>query len=356
MKHKKVVALLLSGALICGGAALAADAGSASDPLISLSWLKGTFLPDALAQAESRAEAGMDALESGLNTMSDLRVKCGDVIKMQSGATLTHLAGELTLSVSGAVVDVTEGQEVSDTLLTGHRYLTAEKTKADFTVASDTAVVRLTGPYELTKSDEVDYNAMADTLKALGLFKGTDTPYGSGYDLEKAPTRVQGLVLFLRLLGEEESALNYPGNPAYFTDVPEWALPYVTYAYDMGYTKGQEITADWRVVFGTDSPIGAGDYVTFLLRALGYKEGSDFRWETALTDAQTLGVLTAGEVEMLSQKPFLRAQTVYLSYFALSAKTAGEEGISLLERLDQRGIIDVSTQVDTMKDLNLQRL
>lgn len=357
MRFKKSFALLLTGAILCGTAAFAGGPGSVTDPLITLGWLKGTFIPDAVAQANSKADAGMDALEqTALSAKSDFRVKCGDVLLLESGSTLTALSGTVSLDAGAVAIDVTSGQEASGTLIPAHRYLAVGAGETAFCIASDTAVVQITGRYQIEPSTEIDYNALADTLKSLGLFKGTDTPYGGGYDLELAPTRIQGLVLFLRLLGEEEAALNYPGNPAYFTDVPDWALSYATYAYDMGYTKGQGITDQWQVVFGTNAPIGAGDYVTFLLRALGYQEGSDFRWETALADAQTLGLLTARETEMLSQKDFLRAQTVYLSYYALSAPIAGGEGETLSGRLISTGFFEKATYVDTVESLHSQRI
>lgn len=357
MKFKKSLALLLTGAVLCGTAAFAGDPGSAADPLITLSWLNDTFIPDAVAQANSRADAEMDALEqNALTSNGDFRVKRGDTLLLDSGSTLTTLAGALSLAADAVTVDVTSGLEASGTLTANHRYLTTGTDQTAFHVTSDTAVVQITGRYQIEPSAEIDYNALADTLNDLGLFKGTDTPYGGGYDLELAPTRIQGLVLFLRLLGEEEAALNYPGNPAYFTDVPDWALSYASYAYDMGYTKGQGITDQWQVVFGTNAPIGAGDYVTFLLRALGYQEGTDFRWETTLADAQTLGLLTAGETEMLSQKDFLRAQTVYLSYYALSAPIAGREGETLSDRLISAGVFEEATYVDTEESLHSQRI
>lgn len=357
MKRRKILALLLAGLLFCAGAALAADPGSASDPLIALGWLTRTFIPNTVSQAEERLDARMNELElSAAPTGSELRVKRGDVLRLESGASLTPLAGELSLSAAGVVVDVTAGEEHSGPVSVNHRYLAGEKTQAAFSVTSDTAVIRLSGPYQLSPSGETDYNALADAMKAMGLFKGTDTPYGSGYDLELAPTRLQGLVLFLRLMGEEQTALNYPGNPIFFTDVPDWALSYVTYAYDKGYTKGQEITPQWQVVFGSDAPLAAGDYTTFLLRALGYTEGTDFHWESALSDAQALGVLTQGEVTALTQKPFLRSQTVYLSYVALSAKTAGEGGATLLERLSATGAIDGAIASKTMSDIDFHRV
>ena len=54
----------------------------------------------------------------------------------------------------------------------------------------------------------------ADRLHDLGLFRGT----GSGYALDKTATRMQGLIMLIRLLGEEEEALSFT-DPCPFTDV-----------------------------------------------------------------------------------------------------------------------------------------
>ncbi|WP_457848533.1 hypothetical protein, partial [Staphylococcus aureus] len=86
-------------------------------------------------------------------------------------------------------------------------------------------VAAMEGYYALSPSGSIDYNALAAALAELGLFRGTGTAYGSGYDLEVAPTRVVGLVMFLRLIGEESAALAYTGdNP--FTDTPAWCDRY----------------------------------------------------------------------------------------------------------------------------------
>ncbi len=272
---------------------------------------------------------------------------------------LTPLAGQINIAeAEGNVVDTTTGEVMSSAgsvaAKVDHRYLAAEDTRASFSVVSDTAVVRLTGAYQLAPSKSTDYNAIADELKALGLFQGSDTPYGSGYELESAPTRIQGLIMFLRLIGEEQYALAYPGSGITFADVPDWAERYVAYAYDKGYTKGQEIDDQWRVVFGTQDPLAPRDYMTFLLRALGYSEETDFQWLTAITDAETLGVLTAGEAAALTEKPFLRAQVAYLSYFALSAKTPGGE--RLAERLAVAGVLDATRVDKSMLSMQNQRL
>lgn len=358
MKRKEVIALLLVGSLLSGVAAVAATEAEASvNPLVTLNWLKNTFIPNTEAEMKDYIDQKFDQLLSAEKQGAELRVKRADVLKLESGSSLVLLAGGTDIAITaGTVVDATTGEEmpVNGAVAADHRYVVAENSQAEVSVSSDTAVVRLTGEYGLTPSENTDYNAIADTLKAMGLFQGSDVPYGSGYELESAPTRIQGLIMFLRLMGEEQYALAYPGSGITFADVPDWAEPYVAYAYDKGYTKGQEIDDQWRVVFGSQDPLAPRDYMTFLLRALGYTEGTDFQWLTAIEDARKLDVLTDGEVVELTEKPFLRAQVVYLSYFALSAKTPGGE--TLAQKLSAVGVLD-TTLVDTsMSSLQNQRL
>ena len=70
-------------------------------------------------------------------------------------------------------------------------------------------------------------------LNTLGLFKGTDI----GFELEREPTRLEGAVMFVRLLGGEEEALTQEYSHP-FTDVPQWASPYVGFLYKHKLTKG----------------------------------------------------------------------------------------------------------------------
>lgn len=364
MKHKEPIALLLIGVLLSGLMTVgAADAGSAADPLIALNWLKETFLPGAASEVEKRTEEKLEEAENQIFASdaqgTELRVKRSDILWLESGSSLTALAGELSLSAGskGTAVDLSAGAEITPetgSVEAGHRYLAAESSRIGFSVDSATAVIRCSGSYQLEPSGETDYNALADALKTMGLFRGSDVPYGSGYDLEGVPTRIQGLVMFLRLIGEEQAALQYPGSGITFADVPEWAIPYVAYAYDKGYTKGQEIDSQWRVVFGSEQPLAARDYMTFLLRALGHQEGTAFTWENAVGDAQRLEVLTEGEVRLLNEEPFLRAQVAYLSYMSLSSRLAGESG-TLLDRLTSGGAVSAEAARAAMEGLEGQR-
>ncbi|SBW05203.1 conserved exported hypothetical protein [uncultured Eubacteriales bacterium] len=344
---KKLAAFLLAGLILLGGAAALAAGGSASDPLITQSYITGTYIPatvttaagrmdtaltraydDAAARLKAQADlylakaGAMTGGEGYASTFTEKRFKRGDIITFDTGSQVLLLAGSAALSYDkGAAVDATAGMAASAgaAMEVRHRYLAAEDSLCRVTVTSDTAVISLQGYYALTSSSETDYNELADALKAMGLFKGTGTAYGDGYDLEQTPTRIEGLVLFLRLIGEEKAALAYTGtNP--FTDVPDWARQYVAYAYAKGYTKGVD---EDLMRFGTTNIISSGEYLTFLLRALGYQDSGtspDFTWDTALDRAKDLGVITTGERALFDPaKPFFRAQTAYLSYYALSA-------------------------------------
>lgn len=344
---RRLAAGLLALIVLISCAAVYAAGGGES--LVTQSYLEKTYVPDVLEQAQARVEektqstyqsalAELDGRHSaGLSggshaaALTDFRFKAGDVLTLPAGSGVLLLAGSAAVG-TGTLVDVTAGTALSagSALPARHRGLAAEG-GGTLTVTSDTAVLSLEGTYTLASGSGMDYNALADALKEMGLFQGTGTAYGSGYDLEVAPTRLVGLVMFLRLIGEEGAALSSTAaNP--FVDTPAWCDRYVAYAYAQGYTQGIGPGLDGRLYFGADTPITAGEYVTFLLRALGYTDSGaspDFTWNTALDRAVELGVLTSVERTALNGGSFLRAQVVYLSYFALSAPLKDGSGILL---------------------------
>ena len=137
------------------------------------------------------------------------------------------LAGELTVSFSaGTVVDVTDGRELTSgsAIPINHRCLVAEDTTALFTCTSKTAVLSYCGSYHFALSDKPDRNAMAEELQSLSLFRGKGSGIGSGYELEKAPTRAEALIMLIRMLGEEKAALACTASQP-FIDVPDWCAP-----------------------------------------------------------------------------------------------------------------------------------
>ena len=128
-------------------------------------------------------------------------------------------------------------------------------------------------------ADETSSNESAEILSMVGMFKGSD----KGFELDREPSRLEGLVMMLRVIGKEEEALSYDTEVKTFNDVPGWGMKYVQFAYDHGLTKG--ITDS---EFGSDITIDSKSYLTFILRALGYDDNeSDFDWATA-EDIETM--------------------------------------------------------------------
>ena len=380
---KKLIAALLAAAILAGGAGVYAAGVLDGTSLVTLDYLKSIFLPDAAEQAEQRAEAGtQDVYDDALAGLEDLqegylaqagaaddrsyspaltdrRFKKGDVITLSAGSGWMPLAGSFQMSASGpAVVDVTAGTTVPSggAMTVRHRYLAGEETSVAVTVASDTAVLALEGYYDVTDGGGVDYNALADALFDLGLFQGSGLSYGSGYDLESTATRIMGVVMFLRLIGEEEAALaSTAENP--FADTPAWCDRYVAYAYEKGYTNGVGDAADGRLLFAPNRPITADEYLTLVLRALGYSDsGADpeFAWNTALEKSVDFGVLSSGERAMLEDGTFLRAQLVYVSYFSLNAPA--REGGVLLDRVLSSGVLTPELARQVMERVDVPRM
>lgn len=378
--RKRAVAVLMAATILCTAVTMAAG-GTAGDPLVSKSYTDGTYVPQVAAAADKAAGERLDAVYQAAEdrlrakqalfaaragvlsgdgayhpAFGDIRVKRGDTLQVSTGSGFLLLAGTADLACpSGKVLDLSNGWEkTTGALVEGRRYLAVEDTVATLTVTSPTAVVSLEGFYGQTKSAETDFNALAEGLKTMGLFKGSDTGYGSGYDLEKAPTRIQGLIMFLRMIGEEDAALQSTADCP-FTDVPAWCKAYVAYAYEKGYTKGVDSAA---MRFGTDAPIKAAEYMTFLLRALGYTDSGaqpDFAWDTALQRSMDLGVINAREHKMLVEEPFLRAHVAYLSYFALDVSYRDGSG-TLLTRLTSAGAVDPAVAGQVRDSVTVERL
>lgn len=170
---------------------------------------------------------------------------------------------------------------------------------------------------------------MAMALYQLGLFKGKRL-YSNGdpdFALNDTATRLEGLVMLIRLLGEEEEALAYEGICP-FTDVPKWGERYAAYAYAKGYTKGTSATT-----FTPNDTIEGGEYSAFLLRALGYEDvirGYDLR-KTGDFFAKLVGIDEQDVNGWIG-----RDTCVKCSYLALSVKLRNSN-LTLIEKLVRDG-------------------
>ncbi len=158
------------------------------------------------------------------------------------------------------------------------------------------ALVMLFSAFSFVSADSMDYGA---ELKALGVVKG----YEDG-DLrpQNNLSREEAIVTLTRMMGQVDQAMQFDGEIP-FSDVPadNWAKKYLGYAQKQGWTNGIG-----GGKFGLGKNVTTQEYVTFMLRALGYtgpdvynnamQMGADMK---LLNDVKATGakdVITRGDV------------------------------------------------------------
>lgn len=174
-------------------------------------------------------------------------------------------------------------------------------------------------------SERRDPEAVAVGLRSLGLLLGGKR----SFELDRQPTRLEAVILLLRLMGHRDEELRRGGDCP-FRDVPDWARGYVARAWELGLTAGSGAAG-----FLPDEPATATMCAAFVLRAMGYGDdsrgGEDFVYANAANYAAALGLLDADAAE----KPFTRGDCVLLLAAALDA--AGKDGEALWEKLVRAG-------------------
>ena len=185
--------------------------------------------------------------------------------------------------------------------------------------------------------------AAAENLHALGLFNGTGTnPDGSpNFALDRAPTRQEAVAMLVRLLGKEAEALAGAWSTP-FTDVDDWAKPYVGYAYHAGLANGTG-----AATFGGRRLVTAAQYLTFVLRALGYDSAADFAWDKAWELSDQIG-LTNGSYNAATNASFLRGDAAVVSKSALRTKLKDTETALFTRLMDDGAITGVIREIAEM--------
>lgn len=192
-------------------------------------------------------------------------------------------------------------------------------------------------PASYAASDEA--NEAAQALYELGLFNGVGTNADGTpiFDLDRSPTRQEAITMLVRLLGKEEGAKSGTWETP-FTDVDDWAKPYVGYAYANGLAGGTSPTT-----FSGNDTVTASQYLTFILRALGYEDGTDFQWDKAWELSDKIK-LTDGRYNA-KVKEFTRGDVAIISCKALSTTTkATNQSLS--------DVLGISTESTPSIDIN----
>ena len=183
----------------------------------------------------------------------------------------------------------------------------------------------------------------AIALNRIGLFRGLgdDAEGRPIFDLGGDVLRLHGLIMLVRLMGAEAEAQGSDYD-LLFEDVPEYAAGYVSYAFVMGWTKGRSDTE-----FDPDSNMDATQYLTFLLRALGYEDGADFEWDAAWDLTDEIGI-TSGEYNA-GNNSLLRGDMARLSLITLTMPMKGTEQ-TLIEHLIDGGVFEKLAEEGLIKD------
>lgn len=186
-------------------------------------------------------------------------------------------------------------------------------------------------------------------LKRLGLFHGVGTnPDGStNFALNRAPSRVEAMIMLVRLLGKYEEAVQGTWSHP-FTDVPAWADAVVGYSYENKLTSGISATK-----FGSTNIASVQMYLTFVLRALGYSSeaGGDFTWDKPEELAGQAGILSPN----VQLKNFMRADVAIVSEAALNARLKGSHE-NLLGKLIKEGVVASNEKSEALEALTASGL
>lgn len=387
MNYRRIIAALLIAATVFTGATALA-AGTTADPLVTRSYLKNVFN----APLETYAETALDGVKATLTAKVEgiqetatqyarqqvaaayaeklgeaVMERVNELMEQQAAETLTAgmerrtvakgekitgPAGSSVMFVSGAgkvigpagseIINITAGstRQPGPAIRTGILYMMVADNGSGIEVTSDTAVVLVKDGARA--GYEAQYTAYADALRLLGLFQGSN----NGYELERAPNRMEALIMLIRLLGEESAALSGSAVSP-FNDLTTWeqGRQYIAYGYRMRYTNGMSATT-----FGPTREGTLEQYLTFVLRALGYQDGVDFVWNTTSRDlAQDLGLLTADELTAIGRDGFKRDHVVLISFRALDCPLKDGSG-TLADRLVDAGVLSWDG-LETARDL-----
>lgn len=383
MGYNRIAALCAAIVALALGWATAAG-GSASDPVITRSYLQDTVKPAILEGIAEKVERKLsDPTDRIIEISWDMRDELSQDGVISSTAevaleelqaqgdfwysaaqmrSLTLSAGQVICGEAGTKVIVFEGagQVYGNPVVnitSGYEYAAGSKIQLNntyFFTANDGSGLRFTsnsrvgvqGRYKILDAVRVPrYTDLAEALQTMGLVKGAS----GGFELYRGATRAEAVTMLVRLLAEE-SISNQGGRSHPFKDVDAWANNVVAYALEKGYANGTS-----KTTFSASSPTTVNHYMTFLLRALGYNDqAGDFKWDQAMDAAVQYGVITQAERDKIFSTPFTRDHMVYLSYYALLSNRKGQS-MTLLESLIERGAVSQSAADSAINSVSRTR-
>lgn len=168
-------------------------------------------------------------------------------------------------------------------------------------------------------ADKVEAGAF---LEAVGVLEGDEE---GDLMLDETLLRRDMVILLSRLMGEEETAKDFPAESLTFEDITDdFYNGYIAWSVNNGLIEGHSET-----VFGFNENVTAQQYVTVLMRALGYSEEAE-DYDAALETAKELGLCEGLELENDDQ--VVRGQMAVMTLNTLATQMKDSE-VTLAEDL-----------------------
>ena len=290
---KKLIAAGIAALLlIYMTTASASTSGTETDPLVSLSYLDGTFtesmmvdIKGVLSDASLVSVGRLDELYAryvGFNfvrSFTRISLAAGDTVVLGTGASFVLLSGTATVAiVNGAVINVSTGAEVAagERLFPNQRYFCAEDT-ISVIAANSSSIGHVDGYFHLANGllnlrhpvfrdimQDDWYHPAVDFVYSNGIFSGTsDDTFSPSLPM----TRGMLVLVLYRLDGEPEIDAISP-----FSDVADASLYYHSAVI---WANANEIVRGYSSgAFGPNDPVTREQMATFLYRYAEYKRGS----------------------------------------------------------------------------------
>lgn len=176
---------------------------------------------------------------------------------------------------------------------------------------------------------EDDYNTAAKELYEFGLFQGKDDSLA----VNTPCTKLECAVMLVRILGAENYAVSTSSYYQHkFSDVPEWADPYINYLH------AQElITGSGSTSFGSANQTNADTFALLILRAMGY---SDVALSEALSYTETIGMFSKEEIAELKKVNFTRGTLAFMARRTLDMPLSKDTDQTFFDILTLSGMIE----------------
>lgn len=235
---KRLLCAFLAAALLLGSQTALAAGGDRDDPLVSLSYVRETFIP-AIKKAFAELISGRRAADSP-GVTGRVAVSAGGSVSLEQGRSFVLTSGSARLSLRrGGVVNASVGSEAGNGAVNpNQRYIVCEDSAATVEMITD-AVLTVAGTAQVKQGDG-KVSPFTDVERGSWYFDDVISCVGRGFINGMTPTtyepdgtltaaqcvKLAACMHRFHSAGTSGFASPGPGEP--------WYAPYVAYALEKG--------------------------------------------------------------------------------------------------------------------------